>query len=44
MFGGGVLSHEMNRGNRDILDAYDSAVRKFSLGEKGDKTIDQLWR
>ena len=42
VFGGGVLSHEMNRGNRDILDAYDSAVRKFSLGAKGDKTIDQL--
>ena len=42
VFGGGVLAHEMNRGHEDILNAYEAGVRKFSLGDKGDKTLDQL--
>ena len=42
VFGGGVLAHEMNRGKREILDAYSDAARKFTLGDKGDKTVDRL--
>jgi len=42
VFGGGVLSHEMNRGREEILDAYSDAARRFSIGDRGDKAVDQI--
>jgi len=42
VFGGGVLAHEMNRGHESILNAYEAGVRKFSVGDKGDKALDEL--